>query len=117
MKTKKIYAKWEKDFYDSMFYLQLIKEIDSNKTISISGTRDDGESYNNNIPPAMYNLFISIRDLGLWKSGLKPHRYWKVSDVKKFYNLKGNAEKIYKDLVRIKDMLQNKQDQVNGSDL
>jgi len=44
----------------------------------------------------------------LWKSGLKPHRYWKVSDVKKFYNLKGNAEKIYKDLVRIKDMLQVK---------
>ena len=108
MKTKKVYKQWEKDFYDSAFYLQLIKEIDSNKSISISGTRDDGESYENNLPPSMYNLLISVRDLGLWKSRLKPHRYWKVSDVKKFYNLKGKAEKIYDDLVRIKEMLQVK---------
>ena len=105
MKTKNNYEQWEKDFYDSMFYIQLVKELNSNKTISISGTRDNGKSYKNNMPPSMYNLFISVRNLGLWKSGLKPHRYWKVSDVKKFYNLKGNAEKIYKDLVRIKDML------------
>ena len=117
MKEKKVYKQWEKDFYDSMFFERLVQQFDNNKTMSISGVDDNGEIQESLIPSALWNLALSVRDLGLWKSGLKPHRNWKVSDVKKFYNLKGNAEKIYKDLVRIQKMLQDKQDQVNGSNL
>jgi len=40
-----------------------------------------------------YNLVVSIRDLKLWKMGLKPHRYWKISDVKRYFGIKGNVDK------------------------
>ncbi len=40
-----------------------------------------------------YNLVLSIRDLKLWKMGLKPHRYWKISDVKRYFGIKGNVDK------------------------
>ena len=49
----------------------------------------------------MWNLIVSKRDLGLWKRGMKPHRHWKVSDVKKYFGLKGNKEKIYDDICKM----------------
>ena len=39
---------------------------------------------------AEYNTIISIRDLKLWKAGMKPNRNWKVSNVKKYFGLTGN---------------------------
>lgn len=49
----------------------------------------------------MWNLIISKRDLGLWKRGMKPTRTWKVSDVKKYFGLKGNKDKIYDDICKM----------------
>lgn len=49
----------------------------------------------------IYNLIISKRDLGLWKLGMKPHRNWKVSNVKKYFGLKGNKEQIYNQIVEL----------------
>jgi len=49
----------------------------------------------------MYNLVVSKRDLGLWKIGMKPNRHWKVSDVKKYFGLKGSKEKIYDDICKM----------------
>ncbi len=40
-----------------------------------------------------YNLVLSIRDLKLWKMGMKPNRYWKISDVKRYFGIKGNVDK------------------------
>tara|TARA_X000001382_G_C3141195_1_gene169646 strand:- start:424 stop:927 length:504 start_codon:yes stop_codon:yes gene_type:complete len=52
----------------------------------------------------IYNLIISKRDLGLWsKVGMKPHRHWKVTDVKRYFGLKGNKEKIYEDICKMVD--------------
>ena len=51
----------------------------------------------------MYNLIVSKRDLGLWKAGMKPHRHWKVTDVKRYFGLKGNKEKIYEDICKMVD--------------
>ena len=51
----------------------------------------------------MYNLIVSKRDLGLWKRGMKPHRHWKVTDVKRYFGLKGNKEKIYDDICKMVD--------------
>jgi hypothetical protein len=39
---------------------------------------------------ALYNLIVSKRDLQLWTIGLKPHKGWKVTDVKLYFGLKGN---------------------------
>jgi hypothetical protein len=49
----------------------------------------------------MWNLIVSKRDLGLWKIGMKPNRHWKVTDVKKYFGLKGNKEKIYEDICKM----------------
>ena len=51
----------------------------------------------------MWNLIVSKRDLGLWRRGMKPHRHWKVTDVKKYFGLKGNKEKIYEDICKMVD--------------
>ena len=49
----------------------------------------------------MWNLIVSKRDLGLWKIGMKPNRHWKVTDVKKYFGLKGNKEKLYDDICKM----------------
>ena len=51
----------------------------------------------------IYNLIVSKRDLGLWKAGMKPHRHWKVTDVKRYFGLKGNKHKIYEDICKMVD--------------
>ena len=52
----------------------------------------------------IYNLIVSKRDLGLWsKIGMKPHRHWKVTDVKRYFGLKGNKHKIYEDICKMVD--------------
>ena len=49
----------------------------------------------------MWNLIVSKRDLGLWKMGMKPNRHWKVTDVKRYFGLKGNKEKLYDDICKM----------------
>lgn len=56
----------------SQFYADLIKET-------------------NGMNIGYYNLIVSIRDLGLYSHGIIPNRYWKISDVKKYFGIKGNA--------------------------
>jgi hypothetical protein len=52
----------------------------------------------------MWNLIVSKRDLGLWsKMGMKPNRHWKVTDVKKYFGLKGNKHNIYEDICKMVD--------------
>jgi len=41
---------------------------------------------------AMYNLICSKRDVKLWAKGIKPNRHWKISDVKWYFGMNGNAE-------------------------
>lgn len=50
-----------------------------------------------------YNLIISIRDLGLYQSGMKPHRYWKITDVKNYFGIKGNKFDVYDQLMQLRD--------------
>ena len=54
------------------------------------------------IPIAYYNLIVSIRDLKLYDKGLRPHRNWKISDVKKYFGLKGSASKMVVQLEALK---------------
>ena len=43
---------------------------------------------------AYWNLIISIRDCKLYSRGIKPHRNWKIGDVKWYFGVKGGAESI-----------------------
>ena len=64
---------------------------------SIEGTQfqiDLGQNLNVNgspMPAGVWNLLLSIRDCKLYSKGIKPHRNWKISDVKWYFGIKGGA--------------------------
>ena len=41
----------------------------------------------------VWNLILSKRDCNLYAKGIKPHRMWKISDVKWYFGIKGGAQK------------------------
>ena len=48
---------------------------------------------------AMLNLICSIRDVKLWaEHGMKPHRQWKMSDVKWYFGMDGKGEILHQKL-------------------
>ena len=68
------------------------QSIKNNETININGE---------DVPIAYWNLIITKRDLSMWcKFGMKPHRHWKVSDVKKHFDIKGSKETLYDNFMK-----------------
>ena len=47
---------------------------------------------------AMYNLITSKGAVKLWTKGIKPNRHWKISDVKWYFGMTGNAEALLEKL-------------------
>jgi hypothetical protein len=78
---------------------------------SINGTKfqeDLGKSIDVNgkpMPVGYWNLIISIRDCKLYSKGIKPHRMWKISDVKWYFGVKGSAQQISETLEQYKAAL------------
>jgi len=57
---------------------------------------------------AVWNLLCTKRDLTLWtKIGMKPHRHWKVTNVKKYFGIKGTGENLMKQFMVIYDNIHN----------
>jgi len=54
---------------------------------------------------AYYNACIERMNLKLWESGMKPTRHWYVSDVKKYYGIKGNKTKLVSQIEFIREAL------------
>ena len=48
----------------------------------------------NALPVCLYNLMVTKRDVNLYLHGLKPHRGWKIGDVKAYFGLKGSKQKV-----------------------
>lgn len=76
----------------------------------ISGTQFEADflkalNVNSNpMPRAVWNLIVSTRDLKMWANHrMKPHRGWKVSDVKWYFGIKGNAEKLVEQIEAYKE--------------
>ena len=46
------------------------------------------------VPRCLYNLMITRRDVNLYLHGLKPHRGWKIGDVKAYFGLTGGKQKV-----------------------
>jgi len=60
----------------------------------------------------VYNLIVTIRDLKLVLVGIRPHRNFKLRDVKRYFGINGSAKKILEYLLEIrhtmhKQLLQN----------
>ena len=82
---------------------QMIKAIDGTKFQA-----DLGKSIsvnNGQMPMGYWNLITSIRDCKLYSKGIKPHRAWKISDVKWYFGVKGNAQQIAEMLETYKSIL------------
>lgn len=46
------------------------------------------------VPSWRWTLILTKRDVSLYSKGIKPHARWKITDVKKYFGLKGNAEQL-----------------------
>jgi len=69
--------------------------------------RDLGEHFNMNdgiMSRGIYNILVSTRDLKLWAHGMKPHRNWYVSDVKTYFGIKGNKDKLVKQIEILREV-------------
>jgi hypothetical protein len=77
----------------------------------IKGTQfevDFGNELNVNGAPmsrAYWNLIISIRDCSLYSKGIKPHRNWKITNVKWYFGVKGSAITIAEKLEQYRAVL------------
>ena len=57
------------------------------------------------VNPGLWNLITSIRDLKLYTKGMKPHRRWKITPVKKYFGINGNAQVVLQKLELINQIL------------
>ena len=54
---------------------------------------------------AMYNLITSKAAVQLWTKGIKPHSNWRITDVKRYFGMNGNAETLHSKLVKLHEVL------------
>ena len=52
-----------------------------------------------------YNLIVTIRDLKLVLVGIRPHRNFKLRDVKRYFGINGSAKKILERLLEIREII------------
>ena len=64
------------------------------KPIEINGDCKFLQDLEENQQMAMYNLITSKGAVKLWTKGIKPSRHWRLKDVKNYFGVTGNAEKI-----------------------
>lgn len=71
-----------RDLEASPFWQQCQHAVQNNEYLDVNGQQ---------MPHAIWNLIVSRRDLTLWCNiGMKPHRHWKVSQVKTYFNITGS---------------------------
>ena len=63
-----------------------------NKPIEINEDCKFLKDLQDNQQMAMWNLITSKGAVKLWTKGIKPNRHWKISDVKRYFGMNGNAE-------------------------
>ena len=62
------------------------------------------------VNPGWWNLTLSVRDLKMWSRGIKPNRNWKVSDVKKYFNIRGNKDSLVTQIEAIQTLINELQE-------
>jgi len=69
-------------------------QLDLQRPLSINGAQSSR---------AFYNLVVSIRDVSLFSKGIKPHRGWRITDVKNYFGVKGNPTKVLIQLQELRE--------------
>ena len=62
----------------------------------------------NNQNMAMYNLITSKGAVKLYTKGIKPNRHWKITDVKRYFGMNGNADVLHNKLDKLYNVLTEK---------
>ena len=57
---------------------------------------------------AIYNLITSKGAVKLWTKGIKPSRHWRLTDIKNYFGMNGNAETLQKKLETLYKILTEK---------
>lgn len=60
---------------------------------------------NGQMSHGVWNLIISKRDCSLYSKGIKPNRFWRISDVKTYFGISGSAEKMVETLTNYLEIL------------
>ena len=76
-----------------------------NKPIEMNGDCQFLQDLEDNQQIAVYNLIVSKGAMKLWSKGIKPNRKFRISSVKKYFGINGNAETLYKKLSVIFDIV------------
>ena len=57
----------------------------------------------NQMSQGVWNMIVTKRDLSMWtKHKIKPHRNWKVSQVKAYFGLTGRGQKLLDQFLALK---------------
>ena len=75
------------------------------KPIDINADCQFLKDLQNNQQIAMWNLITTKGAVKLWTKGIKPNRHWKITDVKKYFGMNGNAEVLHSKLVKLHEVL------------
>ena len=62
------------------------------------------------VNPGWWNLTVSVRDLKMWSRGIKANRNWKVSDVKTYFNIRGNKDSLVTQIEAIQTLINELQE-------
>ena len=62
------------------------------------------------VNPGWWNLTISVRDLKMWSRGIKANRNWKVSNVKSYFNIRGNKDSLVTQIEAIQTLINELQE-------
>ena len=63
------------------------------------------ENSQRNYNLGMWNLALSLRDLKLYCKGIKPHRRWRITPVKKYFGMTGHKEVLLEKLDRLQEII------------
>ena len=73
------------------------------RNMMISRFYSDWTTATDHVNQGWWNLICSARDLKLWSRGIKPHRRWKVSKVKEYFNIRGNKDSLVAQILAIQN--------------
>lgn len=96
-------SQWTEEMWESPFMHQYEKDgqkfENGEEILTVQGTQ---------MGQAVWNLLISKRDLSLYaNTRIKPHRKWKVSDVKWYFGIKGTKHTLLEQFMLIFDVIYN----------
>ena len=81
-------------------FLKKIKDTKFEQDLQIPISVNDGV-----MSRGTWNLVLSKRDCSLYSKGIKPHRNWRISDVKWYFGITGGAKRLTEQLQEFLDYL------------